>query len=445
MKILFINAIDPLSEVQYRWPNLGLGYLASAIRGHFTGINIKIIDRNVPETIKSFRPEIVGITAVSQNYGYAREYARIAKLSRAAVIMGGMHISALPQTMTTDMGLAVMGEGEETIIELVDALANHNPVTKIKGIVYLSTTGLIQTEPRPLIEPIDRIARPARDLLNIRVQSSLFSSRGCPYRCTFCFSSRYWQKVRFFSAEYVAEELREMAAMGVKRVNFYDDLMIADRLRLVELHDIIVKDPVLSKLKFWLNARANLVTDETCKIMASMGVVSVGMGLESGNERTLHYLKGDSVSVEDNYTAVRLLHKNGIAATASFVIGSPDETEDEIMDTYRFIQKSGLDFVDTFPLIPFPATPVWEEAKSRGLVSEDMDWNRLNVYYTKKSNPIIMSKHITREQMDRIYAKFHRQRLFLAARRAWFHPFFKEMVKAGIKKGFNSCRKYLWS
>jgi len=430
MKILFVNAIDPLSEVQYRWPNLGLGYLASSIRHHFgpKAFEIRIVDRKIPETIKSFHPEIVGITAVSQNYGFAKQYARIAKLSGAAVIIGGMHITALPQTMTEDMDVAVLGEGESAIIDL---LADY-PSVKER---YSS----------PLIEPLDIIPRPARDLLNIRVQSSLFSSRGCPYRCTFCFSSRYWQKVRFFSAEYVAEELREMASMGVKRVNFYDDLMIADRPRLEKLHDIIVRDPVLSKLKFWLNARANLVTQDVCEIMASMGVVSVGMGLESGNERTLKYLKGGSVSVEDNYAAVRNLHKYGIAATASFVIGSPDETEEEIMDTYRFIANSGLDFVDTFPLVPFPETPVWEEAQARGLVSEDMDWNRLNVYYTKKSNPIIMSKHLTRQDMDRIYAKFHRQRLFLAARKAWFHPFFKEMVKAGIKKGFNSCRKYLWS
>ena len=268
-----------------------------------------------------------------------------------------------------------------------------------------------------------------------------YANKVLVHNCVFCFSSRYWKKVRFFSAEYVAEELREMYAMGVRRANFYDDLMIADTARLAKLHDIIVKDPALSKMKFWLNARANTVTEETAEIMASMGVVSVGMGLESGNERTLRYLKGGSVSVEDNYKAVRILHRHGIGATASFVIGSPDETEEEIMDTYRFIQKSGLDFVDAFPLVPFPATPVWEEAKERGLVSdEDMDWNRLNVYWGKKGDPIVMSRHLAREGMDRIYAKFQRLRLWIAFKRAWFHPFFKEMVKAGGKKLINSVR-----
>lgn len=427
-KILFVNAINPLSEVQYRWPNLGLGYLASAVRGHFKNeFDIRIVDRDVPGEIRDFHPDIVGITAVSQNYGYAKQYAAMAKTAGAFVVIGGMHISSLPGTMTSDMDVAVIGEGERVICDLLELHLDGKPIER-------------RMQAADLIDPIDQITRPARDLLNIRVQSSLFSSRGCPYRCTFCFSSRYWRKVRFFSAEYVAEELLEMARMGVRRANFYDDLFVADKKRLIRLTNIIRHEPALKKMRFWCNCRANTVTDETAEILAAMGVVSVGMGLESGNERTLQYLKGGSVSVEDNYNAVRILHRHGIAATASFVIGSPDETEAEIMDTYRFIQKSGLDFVDAFPLIPFPNTPVWDEAMERGLVSEDMDWNRLNVYWTKKDNPIVMSRHLSRADLDRIYAKFQRLRLWIALKRAWFHPFFGEMVKAGIKKSINSVR-----
>lgn len=427
-KILFVNAINPLSEVQYRWPNLGLGYLASSVRAHFKNeFDIRIVDRDVAKEIRDYKPDIVGITSVSQNYNYAKQYAAMAKSAGAFVIIGGMHISSLPGTMTPDMDVAVIGEGERVICDLLEMHLDGKPVPRT-----------MQAD--TLIDPLDQIPRPARDLLNIRVQSSLFSSRGCPYRCTFCFSSRYWRKVRFFSAEYVAEELIEMARMGVRRANFYDDLFVADKRRLVKLAEIIRNEPALAKMRFWCNCRANTVTDETAEIMASMGVVSVGMGLESGNERTLEYLKGGSVSVEDNYAAVKILHKHGIAATASFVIGSPDETEAEIMDTYRFIQKSGLDFVDAFPLIPFPCTPVWDEALSRGLVSEDMDWNRLNIYWTRKDDPIVMSRHLSRADLDRIYAKFQRLRLWIAFKRAWFHPFFKEMVKAGAKKTINSAR-----
>jgi radical SAM superfamily enzyme YgiQ (UPF0313 family) len=426
LRILLINAVDPYSEVQQRWPNLGLGYLVSSIRNHFKDeFQIKI--SNTLDL--SFHPDIVGITCVSQNYNIAKQYARAAKLAGAFVIMGGVHISSMPQTITPDMDAAVIGEGETAIIEILASLISRGPLKR-----YYS---------HPLIEPIEHIKRPARDLFKIRMQSNLFSSRGCPYRCRFCFSSRYWQKVRFFPAEYVVDELREMYHMGVRRVNFYDDLMIADLPRLEKLYLLISQDPNLSKMKFWLNARSNLVTDYTAGLMVEMGVFSVGMGLESGNPRILKYLKGSSVSVEDNFQAVRILHKHGISATASFVIGSPDETEAEIMDTYKFIEKSGLDFVDIFPLVPFPGTPVWGEAKKRNLVSDDMDWSRLNVYWQHNHNPVIMSKILSKADLDRIYAKFQRLRLKIAAKKAWFHPFFKEMIKAGSRKLFNSMRKSL--
>lgn len=96
-KILFVNAINPLSEVQYRWPNLGIGYLASSVRAHFKNeFDIRIVDRDVAKEIRDYKPDIVGITAVSQNYNYAKQYAAMAKAAGAFTIIGGMHISSFP-------------------------------------------------------------------------------------------------------------------------------------------------------------------------------------------------------------------------------------------------------------------------------------------------------------------------------------------------------------
>ncbi|HSW65037.1 MAG TPA: radical SAM protein [Dissulfurispiraceae bacterium] len=453
-KVMFVNAIIPHAEVQNRWPNLGLGYLASSLRAAFgqKQFEIRIVDSNIEKELDSFKPDIVGITSVSQNYNYAKMHARAAKKRGIPVIIGGVHISALPQTMTSDMDYAVLGEGEHTIVELMDQIIapigrGRKDFSYINGIAYRNGDGTLHmTPPRPLIEPLDSIPLPARDLLNVRKQSNLFSSRGCPYRCTFCSSSRYWDKVRFFSAEYVVNETREMVERyGVERINFYDDLMIADKKRLERLVDLLKMEPTLSRVKYWMNARANLVTDDTARLLKEMGVVSIGMGLESGNERTLKYLKGGSVSVEDNYNAVKILHKYGIAANASFVIGSPDETADEIMDTYRFISKSGLDFADTFVLFPLPGTPIWDEAVQRGLVSENMDWNRLNVYFLKQKQPILMSNRVSLKDMQSLYRKFKRQRLYIAAKKAWFHPYFKEMVRAGASTVAHKVRRLSWS
>ena len=446
MKILFINAIIPYKEVQNRWPNLGFGYLVASLRQHFgkTAIQFNIIDNNVERELDSFRPNLVGITSVSQNYNYAKAYAHMAKQRGIPVIIGGVHISALPQTKTQDMDVAVLGEGEETIVELVEALMDGRSLINIKGTAFRDDANVFhQTKPRDLIEPLDEIPFPARDLFKIRAQSNIFSSRGCPYRCVFCSSSRYWQKVRFFSAEYVVEEIREMVGRyGVKRINFYDDLMIADLPRLHRIVGLISRDPKLRGIKFWINARANLITSDVARLLNAMGVVSVGLGLESGNAKTLKFLKGGSVTVNDNYGAIRILHHYGIKATGSFIIGSPYETRAEILDTYNFIKESGIDFADTFLLTPFPGTPIWDYAMTNGIVSEDIDWGRLNVY---PEDPVLVSQVVGRAEMLELYRKFKRQRLRIAARKAWFHPFFREMVRAGAVKLWNKCRGILWN
>lgn len=450
IRLLLINAIHPHAEVQYRYPSLGLGYLASSLRSRFGSdiFQIRIVDRDIGKTLDEFCPHVVGITSVTQNYGIACTYAGLVKSRSIPVIMGGVHISALPNTLTSDMDLAVIGEGEETFADVMELFLQRrkfplDELDKIRGIAFRERDGsLLQTVRRPLIEPLDRIPFPARDLLHIRPNSTIFSSRGCPYNCTFCFSTRYWNKVRFFSAEYVIEEMEKIVRdYGVRRISFYDDLMIADHSRFEKLVGMIRRSSLLSKIKYGISARANLVTDDVARLLSEMGVNMVGMGLESGNERTLRYLKGGSVSVKQNHSAIQSLHKYGIAVNAFLIIGSPDETKEEIMDTYRFIKDSGMDFVDTFVLIPLPGTPVWDYAKSIGAVSENMDWNRFNIYHHHKKNPIILSKHLTQKEIGRLYSKFRRRRLFLAARKAWFHPFFKEMCKAGIKMLFNQFRK----
>lgn len=449
IKILFISAIDPYAEVQYRFPNLGLGYLASSLRKHFgqSTFQFKVVFRNVEAAINEFAPDIVGITSASQNYNYAMHYAKHAKSKNIPVIMGGIHISSLSQTLTDDMDLAVVGEGEHTIVDLMEVFLSYGFFNKkvlhnIPGIFFRSDGQPEMTKTREFINPLDDIPFPARDILNTGRFGNVFSSRGCPYSCTFCASTRYWNKLRFFSAEYVVSELKELVERyGSKRISFYDDLMIADKPRLEKIADLVQKERSLDKITFGINARANLITDHTAQILSSMHVTSVGMGLESGNERTLRYLKGGSVSVEDNYNAVKTLHRYGIAANASFIIGSPDETREEIMDTLHFIKTSGLNFVDTFVLVPFPGTPIWDYAKSIGMVSDDMDWNRLNIYHPKQGYPIILSKTIGREEMNGLYRKFDRARLMLAARTAWTHPFFSAMIKAGIANVANKFRR----
>jgi anaerobic magnesium-protoporphyrin IX monomethyl ester cyclase len=449
-KVLWVNAINPYAEIEYRYPPLGVGYLASSLRAHFgpDTFQFRVVNREVEEALTDFQPDIVGITTVTQNYSMAKKYARAIRQKRLPVIIGGIHISMLPSSLSPDMDVGVIGEGEETILELFELFMkkgnlDSEGVSQIRGIVYRNSGGSLHlTEKRPPLFPLDRISMPARDLLSIEKHSYLFSSRGCPFRCVFCASSRYWGPVRFFSAEYVVREIRELVrAYGVKLISFYDDLMIADGSRLKKIVSLLQREDFLSRVKFSLNARANLLDEGVVKLLKDMNVVSVGMGLESGNERVLRYLKGPHISVADNQAAIRLLKKYGIAANASFVIGSPDETEEEIGDTYRFIKTSGLSFVDAYVITPFPGTPIWEYAKSVGAVQDDMEWERLNVNYGTNPNPVILSQTLSKEAMDRLFAKFQRLRLFIAMKNILRHPFFWDICRLSARRMFNKLRK----
>jgi radical SAM superfamily enzyme YgiQ (UPF0313 family) len=165
--------------------------------------------------------------------------------------------------------------------------------------------------------------------------------------------------------------------------------------------------------------------------------VSVKHGLESGNQRILDFLKGD-VTLEDNKRAIRLFHRAGIQVNADFLFGAPDETEKEIMDTYRFVKKSPIAFFDLNIFSPLPGTPVWDIAKGKGLVSDTaMQWSRLNYkFMTDPSQAIILSEKLGHEQLSKLHKKFLRLRLWKALKAYPKSPWRNEIPLLVLKKIF---------
>ena len=320
LKFLLINAIDISKSLQTSLPPLSLGYLVSSLRSEFGHdlIDFKIIDREIEETIKSYKPDIVGITCVSQNYNYAMKYAKLAKKRNIPVLIGGTHITVLPTTMTKDMDVSVIGEGEAAIRELFSIFLKNRKFTKnelnqLKGIAFWSGKKIVQTENRTPIVPMDKLPIPARDLMKIEKCTHVFSSRGCPYRCIFCASSRFWNSTRFFSAEYVVKEVKHLyETYGVREVDFWDDLFIVSKPRIKEIIALLRKEKLLGKISFSCAVRSNLVDESMVRLLKKLNVKGVSMGLESGNQRVLNSLKGNNINIKDHMRAVRVLKKHGI-------------------------------------------------------------------------------------------------------------------------------------
>ncbi|MFC1461292.1 B12-binding domain-containing radical SAM protein [Verrucomicrobiota bacterium] len=439
-RVLFINAADPVSEVENRYRPLWPGYLAAYAEKRLgSGLfEFRFMTGRLDNELDSFKPDIVAISCVSQNYNYAITCASVAKRHGMSVVIGGIHISLVPTSLTNEMDVGCIGEGEETFVELLRHDLDFGgfraaELGGINGIAFRRDGELVVTAGRAVCPVLDEIPHPKRSLIGYQRHDYMFTSRGCPYRCVFCASSRYWSKVRYASAEHVVEEIKELIAHGVETISFYDDLFIANQERLRTIADMIVADDLQRKVKFTCSCRANLVTPEVVEILKSMNVVSVGMGLESGNDRVLGYLKGN-VSVRDNSRAIKLLKDAGIQANASFVIGSPGETEAEMMETYNFIKNSRLDFFDIYTLTPLPGTPVWDYAAGKKMVSDDMDWSRLNVNFEVNADKaIVLSEKLGREKIVRIYKKFRRLRLYRIIMALPKSPWLRDLPRTAVR------------
>ena len=415
MKFLLINAIDITKTIQTSLPPLSLGYLVSSLRSEYGNdlIDFKIVDRNIADEIRKFKPDIVGITAVSQNYNFAIKYAKMAKRYQIPVLVGGTHISVLPTTLTRDMDVAVVGEGEAAIKELFSVFLKTKKfmkadLLKIKSLAFWDHGKIIQTEKRIPIIPMDNIPKPARDLMTIAKCTHVFSSRGCPYRCVFCASSRFWNITRIFSAKYVVAEVKDLYEnYGVREINFWDDLFIVSKDRIKEIISLLRQEKLLGKIIFGCAVRSNLIDESMARLLQKMNVKFVSMGLESGNERVLNYLKGTNINIKDHARAIRIFKKYGIEPSASFIIGSPNETREEILQTLEFIRASKQRGFGVYVLTPLPGTPIWDYAKEKKLVNEKMDWSRLDVEFENNHDrAIILSEKLSRGELYKLFRLF---------------------------------------
>lgn len=435
-RVLLVNAVDTASWFESRQPNLGLGYLISSARAFLPQVEFefRVVSRDPAEAVTDFRPDLVGLTCVSQNYPVAAAYAAELAARELPVIWGGVHISALPELLPPS-AIGVLGEGELTWVELLKA-ALEGPLTParlaaIPGLAYWDQGQLLRTAAREPLAELDLLPPPDRAALPAGPHAYLITSRGCPYRCAFCFTTRYWNRLRFHSAEYVADEIaRLLRAAPVRLLSFYDDLFIANLPRLERLAQLLERGKLLGRIPLSCNCRANLVTPELVALLRRLGVRYATLGLESGDDETLHYLKGDNVTVEQNRRAVSLLRQGGMKVNAFFIIGSPRESREQMRRTYDFIRECRPDLVEVMLLTPFPGTPVWEYAKARGLVSErDFDWRRLDINaYRAPERAVILSELMERGEILAAYRRFRKLQMRVNLRGIWSHPMRGEML-----------------
>jgi len=405
MRLLLLETITGSGdEVETRYPPLGLAYLAAYVRSH-CDVDPRIFTasaREVPAIVRQTQPDIVGIASVTQNFDEAVISARAIKAWRdVPVIVGGHHITAIPESLDEHMDIAVLGEGEQTLQEVViicsEGGLSPDALSKVNGIAFRRDGRLVITPHRPPVENLDSLPIPARDLLHIRGdEMHMLTSRGCPYRCAFCSSSHFWGGVRFHSAERVVAEISEIvAAYSPSRINIYDDLFAANKKRLRQIACLLEQEDFMSRkeVAFSCLARADAADAEIVGLLKRINVTDVAFGLESGADRVLKRLKGGPASVRQNMRAVGLFKKAGMRVVGSFIMGSPTETLEDAQATLSCIRELRLDGGEAYLAVPYPGTRLWDHAQERKLIPSNVSWS--SFCFSPRKNPLVLTDQIS--------------------------------------------------
>jgi radical SAM superfamily enzyme YgiQ (UPF0313 family) len=407
-RIILIN--PPSSGSTYEWierlgsklPFIGLCSLAAYIREQ--GFETQLLDAyNLGLTPKAalgqvlkFSPTHVGITAMSSNIGFAADFAALLKRSRPGIvtIIGGTHITSMPEeTMERfpDFDIGVLGEGEETLKEILALPANTEQLDRVKGIIYRDKNGgLKKTDTRPFIKDLDQLPYPAWDLLpdfphryrltptNFKrlPAASMVASRGCPYRCSFCDRSVFGNQCRFFSADYVIgmiEELREK--YGIREICFYDDTFTVNRQRLVHFCEYFIKNK--KKLSWSCLGRVDFADQELLRLMKKAGCWLISYGIESASQEILDLYR-KKTTIQQIETAVKATKRAGIRTRGFFIIGGPLETTDTIKELEDLLKRISLDDIHLSFYTPIPGSELYKTVHQYGTFTND--WSKMHVY-----------------------------------------------------------------
>jgi radical SAM superfamily enzyme YgiQ (UPF0313 family) len=391
MRVLLINPFYPISETPS--PPLGLAYLAAALEQ--AGVEVKILDyvvypyrRDVLESVlNEFKPQIAGATAVSMTVDHARQIISDVKAIDPEIltVMGGPHVTFCAQETLeafSELDAVVIGEGEETLVELLRAVESADNLDTVSGIAYRAGSKIMTTAKRKWIEDLDALPFPARHLLplgryrTLGMPISITTSRGCPYKCIFCVGRKMGgAKVRYHSADRVAAELQYLANLKFHQINIADDLFTAN-----QNHCLAVCEEILQRnldINWTSFARVDTVSETLLSKMKAAGCTAVSFGIESANPSILNTSK-KGITVQQIRNAVRLCRCVGISPFASFILGLPGETPQTIKETKAFaanLQQKGLAY-GFHILAPFPGTEVRAQSDRLGVRILTDDWSR---------------------------------------------------------------------
>ncbi|MDD5773552.1 MAG: radical SAM protein [bacterium] len=432
--ILFINPplnnekrLGDFASIGSHNPPINLLYLSAVTEKN--GFKTQILDAEaikfsigltVQEILK-IEPKFLAITAMTLSIETAFLIAKKVKAANKEIpiIIGGIHLTSLPEKTMTDyqyFDIGVIGEGEITIIELLNALTKKTTLEKVKGIIYRENGRLKTTPERTFIENLNELPLPPFNLLSgfpkkyrpsfqkfKRLPSTLLlTSRGCPYQCIYCDSIGLKNSYRSYSTDYILKLVKYLQNdFGIKDINFHDDCFTLQRKNTIKLCNALTEENI--GLTWSCQTRVDLVDLELLQLMKKAGCWSVAFGIESGSQKVLDYFK-KGITLEKTRQALDWCKSAGLETIGFIIMGHPLETKETMEETLSFLKQININYILPLYFTPFPNSESFTEIEKHGALEKD--WNRFTTF-----NPVFiprgLSENILNNYQKNIFSSFY--------------------------------------
>ncbi|MFA6599659.1 MAG: radical SAM protein [Candidatus Omnitrophota bacterium] len=383
MKVLLVKYLT-------KYPPIGLGYLAAVLRQR--GISVDIIDYQIDRydearfktRILELKPDVVGISCLSFYVKPCFEIARMVKEVRqdCHVVIGGPHATGLPEHCLSfdDVDTVIVGEGEHTLPELVFALATKKDFSAIHGLGYRINGRVQINQPRPIIEDVDSIPYPAFDLFHLdkyyeradphgmamrnKRYMPVLTSRGCPFRCTYCHRT-LGKNFRPRSPENIIGEMELLYhKYGIREFHIEDDVFNLQMDRAKRILELMLKKGLKVSVQLPNGMRIDCMDKELAVLLKRAGTFMTAIGIESGSPEVLKSMK-KGLHLDKVEKGIRLLTNQGILVWGYFMIGFPGETRTQMEETIKLACRLGLHFASFSIVTPFPGTELFEAVRNK--------------------------------------------------------------------------------
>ncbi len=381
-KIIFIEPLTTQEHIftEFNLPRLGIFILGTMMKERGWDVKVKIGKVDQICAIDFSDVSIVGISTITPTANEAYAIGDHIRSLGTPVVMGGPHVTFMPEEALQHADYVIRGEGEMPLQALIDAFeAGKGDFRGVPNLSYVKSGKIRHNPMNPHAENLDRFPAPDFSLLDdpkyikvIPVQTS----RGCPYDCSFCsVTGMFGRKYRFRSTGHILDELRRYKGLG-KMIFFYDDHFAANRKRAKELLRAMIDEGLT--FKFSTQVRTEIARDrELLELMKKAGCHTLFIGFESVNPESLKEMK-KSQTVEDIVRAIDVIHSYGIHIHGMFVYGFDGDTPASVMETVRFAKRLRLTSVQYLLLTPFPGSQLSAELRDRIVFH---NWNYYDTHH----------------------------------------------------------------